>query len=114
MVRKLTILLAFLAVIGQSLAGTRFPSAASEDFGHIVAHAQEGAHHHHDDAGMHVDGVDEESFHVHVDGANLIGLPGSHASRPGLALPQGPPIAQMCALPSPTINGLLRPPKHAS
>jgi hypothetical protein len=114
MVRKLAILLAFLAVIGQSLAGTQFLSAASEGFGHVIAHAQEGAHHHHVDGGMHLDGVDEQGFHVHLDGANVVGLPGSHASRPGLAVPQGPPDAQMCALPSPPIDGLLRPPKYAS
>jgi hypothetical protein len=58
------ILLAFLAVFGQALAGASSSRMASGELGHVLAHAQEDGHHHHDDGGIHVDEADGSAFHV--------------------------------------------------
>ncbi len=108
------IFLSFLAVFGQALAGASFPRAAAEDLGHVLAHSQEDRHHHHDDGNMHVDDLGEESFHVHLDGANPAALPTALTARPAPTLPQGPPGWELPTHPSPPIEGLLRPPKLAS
>ena len=108
------LLLALLAAFGQALAGASFPGTASGELGHVLAHTQEDGHHHHDDGAMHVDETDEGGFHVHLDGANSAALPAGLSSRPALAMPQGPPDWEPRAHPSPTIDGLLRPPKLAS
>jgi hypothetical protein len=113
-IRKLMVLLAFLAVFGQALAGASFTGSASGELGHILAHAQEDGHHHHDDRGMHVNESDEGAFHVHLDGANSAALPAGLFPPAALAIPQGPPPWEPRAHPSPTIDGLLRPPKLAS
>jgi hypothetical protein len=113
--RKLMILLAFLAVFGQALAGGSFTRAGSGELGHVLAHAQEDAHHHHDDGGMHVDdAADEGSVHVHLDGANSAALPAAASLRSAAAMPQAPPRWEPRAHPAPTIDGLMRPPKLAS
>ena len=109
------ILLAFLAVFGQALAGGSFPRAGAGELGHVLAHAQEDLHHHHDDGGMHVDDAsDEGAFHVHLDGANLAALAPALPSPAVASVPQAPPKWEPRAHPSPTIDGLLRPPKLAS
>ncbi len=108
------LLLAFLAVFGQALAGASFTGPASSELGHVLAHAEEDGHHHHDDGGMHVEDADEGAFHFHVDGANSAALPAELSARDAPAMPHGPPGWEPRAHLSPTIDGLLRPPKLAS
>lgn len=108
------LLLAFVAVFGQALAGTSFPGTQLGELGHVLAHAQADGHHHHDDGDMHVDQEDAGSFHVHLDGANSAALPAVLSARAVPAMPQDPPGWKPRAHLSPTIDGLLRPPKLAS
>ncbi|TWO70059.1 hypothetical protein FN976_17130 [Caenimonas sedimenti] len=112
--RKLMFLLAFLAAFGQALAGASFAGTPLGELGHVLAHAQDDGHHHHDDGGMHVDEAGDGAFHVHLDGANSAAPPAAPSARAALALPQGPPDWEARERPSPTIDGLLRPPKLAS
>ena len=108
------LLLAFLAVFGQALAGASFPGGFPGGLGHVLAHAQDDGHHHHDDGDMHVDEADEGAFHVHLDGASSAAPPAGLSARAVPATPQGPPAWKARALLSPTKDGLLRPPKLAS
>lgn len=114
MVRKLMLLLAFLAVFGQALASSSLPRLGFGEFGHVLAHAQEDGHHHHDDGDMHADDADEGGFHVHLDGANSAALPAATAARPAPTQPKGQPRWEPRLHLSPTIDGLLKPPKLAS
>lgn len=108
------VLLAFLAVFGQALAGASFPGIASGGLGHVVAHAHDDGHHHHDGGDIHLDEATEGAFHVHLDGANSAALPTGLPFRSVPALPQGPPGWEPRAHASPTMAGLLRPPKLSS
>ena len=116
MARKLTILLAMLAVFGQALAGAAYSRAGAGEIAHFLAHVQEDAHHHHhhDDSAMHVEYAAESAFHVHLDGANFMGLPPDPACQAAPALPHGPADRVAAAWTSPALDGLLRPPKTLS
>lgn len=109
MVRKLVLFIAFLAMLGQVVAGASLPLRAGASMEHALAHVQDDGHHHHDDGGMHVDEAEEGTFHAHADSANSAVPPG----RVSLLLPAGvppPPVMQASALPAPPIDDLLRPP----
>jgi hypothetical protein len=108
------LLLALLAAFGQALAQASLPGSASAGLAHVLAHVQEDGHHHHDGGGMHVDETDDGDFHVHLDGANSAALPSALSARAALATPQGRPQWRPRAHRSPTMAGLLRPPKLTS
>jgi hypothetical protein len=114
MARKLMLILAFLALFGQVMAGATSTAVPGSGIEHALAHAQDDAHHHHDDGGMHIDDAESGAFHVHLDGANAAALPARVGLTPTAAVPQAPPSMEAGAMPTPPVDGLLRPPKNAS
>ncbi len=105
------ILLAFLATFGQAVAVAVFPGAVADDIGHAFVHAQESSHHHHDDGLAHVDENQASTFHVHLGDGVSVALLSSPITRLPVPLPQGPPQHVRPSLPTPWLDGLLRPPK---
>lgn len=84
--------------------------AASID--NSVMHTLEATHHHHDDQSAHIEDTDEGLQHQHADsGLQTLGLiPTMTADFSSL-----PPVSALTHLhkpsPSPTLAGLLRPPR---
>lgn len=105
-------LLAFLATFGQAVAVAAFPRAGPDEIGHVFAHVQDTGHHHHDDGLMHVDDVQASALHVHVgDGAGAA-LVSSAVVRLSVLPPQRVQQQVRLSLPSPILDGLLRPPRR--
>ncbi|MEY3783136.1 MAG: hypothetical protein RIS97_1315 [Pseudomonadota bacterium] len=112
--RTLQALLLVFAILWQSMAMLSPLSiekiAASID--NSVMHALEATHHHHDDASAHIEDTDEGLQHQHADsGLQTLGLiPTMTADFSSL-----PPVSALTHLhkpsPSPTLAGLLRPPR---
>jgi hypothetical protein len=112
--RTLQALLLVFAILWQSMAMLSPLSiekiAASID--NSVMHALEATHHHHDDASAHIENTDEGLQHQHADsGLQTLGLiPTMTADFSSL-----PPVSALTHLhkpsPSPTLAGLLRPPR---
>jgi len=112
--RTLRSLLLIFAILWQSMAMLSPLSiekiAASIDHG--VLHSQEATHHHHDDASAHIEDTDEGLQHQHADsGLQTLGLTATMSA----AFPSLSPVSNLTHLrkpsPSPTIDGLLRPPR---
>ncbi len=120
MVKKLSILLAFLAMFGQALAVATPGIAGTGWMDHLLLHVQADVHHHHDAGDLHVDAPNdsadsghsgESSFHLHVDSANAQGLPSEPLIQPAPPAPAGPPALRAQAWPTRAPDGLLRPPR---
>ena len=104
-----------LALLWQSLNVLSPLSVAerSEDFGHLTMHAQSADHHHHEDHAVHQEESGGASEHHHVDGglnqAGLLALGWPHTVT---SKPLSPAEAAFARVPSPDLEGLLRPPRH--
>ena len=112
--RTLRSLFLIFAIVWQSMAMLSPFSiekiAASID--NSVMHTLEATHHHHDDQSAHIEDTDEGLQHQHADsGLQTLGLiPTMTADFSSL-----PPVSALTHLhkpsPSPTLAGLLRPPR---
>lgn len=112
--RTLQALFLVFAILWQSLAmlSPIFIEKSAATFEHALLHSQEATHHHHDDQSAHIEDTDEGLQHQHTDGGlQTLGLiPTMTADFPPL-----PPVSALAHLhkpsPSPTLDGLLRPPR---
>ena len=117
MSRSLHSLLLIFAIVWQSMAMLS-PYAIEKmatSIDHGVLHTQEATHHHHDDASTHIEDTAEGLHHQHADsGMSTLGL----LSTITLSLSLAAPLAFIAALSatrsSPTLEGLLRPPRLLS
>ncbi len=109
-----------IALLCQPLAALSTQGAAmrSQDMGHMLLHAQDSGHHHHDDASLHVEDAiedDRPAQHQHADSgmgsACLLTLGWA-------ALPRWLPISPdpWVGAPgtTPFLDGPLRPPQTAA
>ena len=112
--RTLQALLLVFAISWQSLAmlSPIFIEKSAATFEHALLHSQEATHHHHDDQSAHIEDANEGLQHQHADsGLQTLGLiPTMTADFSSL-----PPVSVLTHLhkpsPSPTLAGLLRPPR---
>ncbi len=116
--RRSTVLLVMLfAMLWQSVALARVSPTmnALADLEHAALHWQEEGHHHHDDGSYHLDDSNESTQHVvtdHLSASLAMAAPSSHDFPPlGSAAPGG---LHETLVPSPTLDGLLRPPRSSS
>lgn len=105
------------AMLWQSLAMARVGSTVNvlADLEHAALHWQAEGHHHHEDGSYHLDDSNESQQHVITDYVSVSLEMAAPQSRDfpvlGSALHGGVPTT---AFPSPTLDGLLRPPRHHS
>jgi hypothetical protein len=114
-VARLLTLIALIACLlwqSQAVAHAAVAPQGDGDLAHAILHWSDEAHHHHD-GDIHLDDSDESVSHVmsdHLGGAAAV-LPSCAPSlgkfSPGEALPLG----AQDQLPSPFLDGLLRPPR---
>lgn len=103
-----------VAMLWQSVALARVGSTvnALADLAHATLHWQDEGHHHHEDGSYHLDDSNESAQHVvtdHLNASLAMAAPPSQDFPPlRSAAPRGPHDA---AAPSPTLDGLLRPPR---
>ena len=106
-----------IAMLWQSVAMARMGSTVNVlvDRGHAALHWQEVAHHHHDDGSYHLDDSNEAAQHVvtdHLSASLEMATPPAHGFPPlGSAKPGG---LHPTAVPDPTLDGLLRPPRPST
>lgn len=112
--RSAVLLVMLIAMLWQSLALARVGSTvnALADRGHTALHWQEAGHHHHEDGSYHLDESKESAQHLLVDqvsATTALMFAASHGFPPlGAAAPSG---RHDKTVPSPTLDGLLRPPR---
>jgi len=112
--RTLQALFLVFAILWQSLAmlSPIFIEKSVATFEHALLHSQEATHHHHDDQSAHIEDTDEGFQHQHADSGlqTLALIPTMTANFPSLL-----PVSSLTHLskpsPSPTLDGLLRPPR---
>lgn len=115
--RTLRSLLLIFAILWQSMAMLSPISiekiAASID--NSVMHTLEATHHHHDDASAHIEDTAEGLHHQHADsGISTLGLLSTITLTLSLTAPQAFVAALSTTRSSPTLEGLLRPPRLQS
>lgn len=101
-------------MLWQSVALARPGSTVNvlADLEHAALHWQEEGHHHHDDGSYHLDDSQASSFHVlsdHLTAATAL-LPASSQHFPPSACAR-PGGLHGAPVPSPFLDGLLRPPR---
>lgn len=116
--RRAAVLLTVLfAMLWHSVALARVGSTVNvlADLEHAALHWQEEGHHHHDDGSYHVDDSNASAQHVLSDAvsatAALMPSASHHFPPLGSAVPGG---LHEKVVPDPTLDGLLRPPRHRS
>jgi len=115
--RHAVIFLVLFGMLWQSLAMARIGSTvnALADPEHAALHWHGENHHHHADGSYHLDDSKESVQHMVIDhpSASLaMAAPPVHELPPlGSAAPGG---LHVTAVPSPTLDGLLRPPRRHS
>lgn len=103
-----------IAMLWQSVAMARIGSTvnALADLEHAALHWQGESHHHHEDGSYHLDDSNESMHHVvtdHLSASLAMAAPSSNDFPPlGSAAPRG---LHETAVPNPTLDGLLRPPR---
>lgn len=114
MARKAVFLLALIAALGQALVPAAFPPGLAGDMEHLLVHLEQHAHgHEHEDLGLQAIGS-EKGFHVHpVDGVYGV-LPSAPVLPVATRLSPGPLGDDSLRLPSPVLDGLLRPPRSSA
>lgn len=116
--RRTAVLLVMLfAMLWQSLALARAGSTvnALADLEHAVLHWQEEGHHHHEDGSYHLDDSNESVQHVLSDQVGATAALMLAASRDFLPMGSAAPGGlHDTAVPNPTHDGLLRPPRPRS
>lgn len=113
MVRKVLSFLLILSLFWQSaaIAGVNAITDIKES-GHVVLHWQDSDHHHHDDGALHADDSDGSVQHMHGDGAsNSPGMLSAGWGKVPTLRSSGPAVLAELPLPSPFLQGLLRPPR---
>jgi hypothetical protein len=112
--RTLQALCLVFVIVWQSLAmlSPIFIQKSAATFEHALLHNQEATHHHHDDQSAHIEDTDEGFQHQHADsGLQTLGLTPTTTT----AFSSLPPVAPLIHLskpsPTPTLDGLLRPPR---
>lgn len=113
MLRKLMFLLVFLAAFGRAVAGDLLPRIGFEELVHASTHEQQESHHHHADGSLHLDEAGDRGAHVHVEPFHTVALLIEQPSQFDLGASQGTPVSATPFMPSPAIDGLLRPPQFA-
>ena len=112
--RAAVIILVLFGMLWQSMALARVGSPVNPlaDLPHAVMHWQGESHHHHEDGSYHLDDSKESVQHMVADhlGASLVMAAPSLFELPRLrsAAPAG---LHATPAPSPTLDGLLRPPR---
>jgi hypothetical protein len=115
--RSAVLLVMLIAMFWQSMAFARIGSTvnALADPGHATLHWQEEGHHHHEDGSYHQDDSNESTQHVVMDHASAsmaLASAGAHDFPAlGSAAPSG---LNESLVPTPTLDGLLRPPRSRS
>jgi hypothetical protein len=115
--RSAVLLVMLCAMLWQSVALARVGSTVNvfADLAHAALHWQEEGHHHHDDGSYHLDDSSDSAQHVltdHVTATSALLVTASHDVPPlGSAAPRG---LHEPRLSNPTLDGLLRPPRHRS
>lgn len=111
--RTLRSLLLIFAIVWQSMA--MLSPLSVEKLAASIDHGQEATHHHHDDASAHIEDTAEGLHHQHADsGMTTLGLLSTITLSVSSAAPQAFVIALSTTRSSPTLEGLLRPPRlHA-
>ena len=105
------------AILWQTVAVARAGSTmnALADLEHTALHWQEEGHHHHEDGSYHLDDSSASAQHVlsdHVSAtAALMATAPHHFPSLGSTAPGG---LRASVVPSPTLDGLLRPPRSRS
>jgi hypothetical protein len=80
---------------------------------HLVQHCEDFEHHHHMDQSLHADSAEESAPHVHADGGfGSAGPIRSDETLMGKALPVLLAIFKTATIPSPYLEGPLRPPQR--
>lgn len=115
--RSLRSLLMIFAILWQSMAMLSpyaiQKMAASIDHG--VLHTQEATHHHHDDASAYIEDAAEGLDHQHADsGMSTLALLSNTTPSFSLEAPQSFVAKLSSTRTSPTLEGLLRPPRLQS
>lgn len=103
-----------LAILWQSLAMLSPMSVAAKamEYEHAALHAQTSGHHHHDDGSLHVEAVDSTSHHLHADsGLHSAGLPPGAINQALPAHATSPVGVPLATIPTPYLEGPLRPPR---
>ncbi|MEQ1683163.1 MAG: hypothetical protein ABL916_05905 [Burkholderiaceae bacterium] len=112
--RFAVLLVLLFAMLWQSVALARVgPTVnALADLEHAALHWQEEGHHHHDDGSYHLDDSIESAQHLasdHLSASLAMAAPSSHTFPAlGSAAPGG---LHETLVPTPTLDGLLRPPR---
>jgi hypothetical protein len=115
MSRSAVILFVLLAMLWQSLAMARVGSSVNvlADVQHAALHWHEESHQHDDDGTYQLDDSKESTQHVLGDHMNV--SPALLRTEPAVFAPQGstaPNGLHDEVVPAPTLDGLLRPPRH--
>ena len=115
MVTRFRTIALLIAMLWQSLLALS-PAVAAEradDFGHLTMHAQSADHHHHEDQTVHQEDSGGAFQHHHADGglnqAGMLALGWPHLVT---FKPLSPAEAAFARVPTPDLEGLLRPPRH--
>jgi hypothetical protein len=115
--RSAVLLVVLFAMLWQAMAVARAGSTTNSpaDMEHAALHWQEKSHHHHEDGSYHLDDSIASAQHVlsdHVSATvGLVVTPSHHFPTLGSAAPRG---LHETLVPSPTLDGLLRPPRSRS
>ena len=112
--RPAVLLVMLLAMLWQPLVMARAGSTVNPlvDLAHATLHWQKVGHHHHEDGSYHQDDSAESVQHMAADQLN------ASLALPALPLHDVPPVRsaapdslRLMRVPSPTLDGLLRPPR---
>lgn len=115
--RSAVLLVMLFAMLWQSVAMARVGSTVNvmADLAHATLHWQAEAHHHHEDGSYHQDDSKESVQHVvtdHLNASLALAAASSHDFTPlGSVAPDG---LRERLVPSPALDGLLRPPRFRS
>ena len=117
MKRSAILFVMLFAMLWQALALARVGSTAKvlADPAHTALHWQEESHHHHDDGSYHLDDSNDSAQHMVSDHASttaaLMVAVSNHFLASGSTAPRS---VHATAVPDPTLDGLLRPPRSHS
>lgn len=115
--RSAVLLVMLFAMFWQTMAVARAGSTmnASAGLEHAVLHWQEVGHHHHQDGSFHLDDSKDSAQHLLCDHLSATAAPMVSATHDFPPLASAAPGSMHEAVaPDPTLDGLLRPPRHRS
>ena len=103
------------AMLWQTVAVARAGSTMNVSAGvkHAALHWQEVGHHHHQDGSYHLDDSNDSAQHLLCDHLSATAAPMVSAPHDFSPLASAAPGSMHeTAVPDPTLDGLLRPPRH--